>query len=335
MNSEFQAELVETAQRLVSPGKGILAADESSPTLTKRFEKLSIVSNEESRRNWREMLFSAPGLSNWISGTILYDETIRQSVSGGRSFAEFLSDHQIITGIKVDTGAKPLAGHPGETVTEGLDGLTQRVDEYYQMGARFAKWRAVIHIGDGLPTTGCIEANAHALARYAKICQMGGLVPIVEPEVLMDGDHSMEMCYAATERTLQSTFSALRNQRVLLEAMILKPSMVLPAADSPSQASVTEVAQQSVTCYLRNVPASVAGIALLSGGQPEDIATAHLAAMNGLLRLPWPITFSFGRALQDGPMRIWKGQAANSDAAQKALIQLSEANSAASVPNLD
>ncbi len=312
-------------------GKGILAADESTPTLSKRFDKLSIASSTETRMSWREMLFSSPGLSEWISGVILYDETIRQTTSTGIGFVEMLKDSWIIAGIKVDTGAKPLAGFFGETVTEGLDGLSQRVEEYYGLGARFAKWRAVISISETNPTSACIAANAHALARYAKICQEAGLVPIVEPEVLMDGEHSIEVCYSVTEKTLRAVFEQLRLLEVKLEAMVLKPSMVLPASDSPAQVSTAEVAEATVNCYLRNVPAAVGGIALLSGGQQEERATAHLAAMNKLGPLPWPLTFSYGRALQDRPMRIWSGKQENSNDAQAALLELARANSKASI----
>lgn len=314
-------------------GKGILAADESTPTLTKRFDRLSITSTADTRMTWRETLFSAPGLSEWISGVILYDETIRQNNRAGNGFVEMLNKWGMIAGIKVDTGAKPLAGFIGETVTEGLDGLNQRVEEYYKLGARFAKWRCVISISETNPTAACIDANAHSLARYAKICQEAGLVPIVEPEVLMDGEHSIEVCYSVTERTLLAVFEQLRIQNVKLEAMILKPSMVLPASDSPAQVSIAEVAEATVKCYLRNVPAAVGGIALLSGGQKEENATAHLAAMNKLGPLPWPLTFSYGRALQDLPMRIWGGKQQNSSDAQNALLELAQANSQASIPS--
>lgn len=316
------------AAAMVARPKGILAADESSPTLTKRFDALSIPSTPESRLAWREMLFSTPELSTWISGVILYDETFNQRTSDGSTIPEFLAARGMIPGIKVDTGAKPLAGSMGELVTEGLDGLGSRLATYHAKGARFAKWRAVISIGDGRPSSMCVAANAHALARYAKLCQENGIVPIVEPEVLMEGDHSIEVNAAVTRRVLSEVFAELRRFDVDFEGMVLKPSMVTPGVLG-EPVSVDTVAQASVAVYRDSVPASVAGIALLSGGQADDVATAHLRAMNAGATLPWPITFSFGRALQDLPMRIWGGDAANAPAAQQSLAKLAAANAAA------
>jgi len=316
------------AKAMVAKPKGILAADESSPTLTKRFDALSIPSTPETRLAWREMLFSTPGLSQWISGVILYDETFHQRTSDGSTIPNFLKERGMIPGIKVDTGAKPLAGRPGELVTEGLDGLGPRLASYYADGARFAKWRAVISIGDGRPSAMCVAANAHALARYAKLCQENGIVPIVEPEVLMEGDHSIERNAQVTSWVLAQVFNELRRFDVDFQGMVLKPSMVTPGILG-APASVEQVAEMTVAVYRDTVPASVAGIALLSGGQSDDLATAHLAAMNRLGNLPWPITFSYGRALQDLPMRTWRGDPANAPAAQQALATLARQNSAA------
>jgi len=318
------------AAQMVAPGKGILAADESSPTLTKRFDALSITSTPETRLAWREMLFTTAGLEQWISGVILYDETFHQRASNGQTIPELLASRGMIPGIKVDTGAKPLAGSPGELVTEGLDGLGPRLADYHALGARFAKWRAVISIGDGRPSPMCVAANAHALARYAKLCQEAGIVPIVEPEVLMEGDHSLETNARVTGWVLSEVFAELRRFDIDLRGMVLKPSMVTPGILG-EPASVEQVARASVDVYLDAVPASVAGIALLSGGQADDVATAHLAAMNTLGPLPWPITFSYGRALQDLPMRTWRGDAANAAAAQAALAKLAKANSRAAL----
>jgi fructose-bisphosphate aldolase class I len=324
-------ELLATAKAMVADSKGILAMDESNGTCNKRFEKIGIATTEEARRSYRELILTTPGLSEAISGAILYDETIRQAKKDGTSFVKVMTDAGMIPGIKVDTGAKDLAGHPGEKVTEGLDGLRERLTEYYQMGARFAKWRAVITIGDGIPSRGCIEANAHALARYAALCQEAGIVPIVEPEVLMDGDHKIDRCYSVTEEVLRTVFSQLYNQRVVLEQMILKPSMVIPGKDCPKQASVEEVAEATVTCLLRAVPAAVQGVAFLSGGQGNELASAHLNAMNAMFgsRAPWPLTFSYARAIQQPALETWKGEDANVTAAQKALYHRAKCNSAA------
>ncbi len=316
------------AAALVESPKGILAADESSPTLTKRFDALSIASTPETRLAWREMLFSTPNLSQWIAGVILYDETFRQRTSEGTLIPEFLAARGMMPGIKVDTGAKPLAGTRGELVTEGLDGLGPRLEAYRAEGARFAKWRAVLTIGEGRPSRQCVHANAHALARYASLCQEHGIVPIVEPEVLMEGDHSLERCAEVTRVVLDAVFAELREFNVDFRAMVLKPSMVVPGVLA-DPVGVDEVAAASVAVYRDAVPASVAGIALLSGGQSDATATAHLAAMNRIGSLPWPITFSFGRALQDEPMRVWRGDARNAEAAQAALARLAAANSQA------
>src|SRR5271165_785328 len=324
-------ELATIARAMVAPGKGLLAMDESNGTCNKRFAKLGIAPTEENRRAYRELILTTPGLGNWISGAILYDETIRQTTKAGTSFIKVMADAGIIPGIKVDIGAKDMAGHPGEKVTEGLDGLRDRVADYYKMGARFAKWRAVITIARDIPSRGCIEANAHALARYAAICQEGGLVPIVEPEVLMDGDHPIERCYRTAEETLRTVFNQLYSQRVVLEEMILKPSMVIPGKDCPEQSSVEEVAQATVTCLLRTVPAAVQGVAFLSGGQSPELASAHLNAMNAKFgsKVPWPLTFSFARAIQQPALELWKGEFADANAAQSALSHRAKCNSAA------
>ena len=324
-------DLQSVAQALVAEGKGILAADESSGTIKKRFDSISTESTEANRRAYREMLFTTVGAGEFISGVILFDETIRQSTAAGVPFPKELSKQGIIPGIKVDTGAKEMAGFPGERVTEGLDGLRDRLAEYAHMGARFAKWRAVITIADGIPSPGCIEANAHALARYAALCQEAGLVPIVEPEVLIDGDHNLERCFEVTAEVLRTVFSQLYTQRVTLEGMLLKPNMVLPGKDCPKQDSVEEVADATVTCLLRAVPAAVPGIAFLSGGQPYELASARLNAMNLRFktRMPWALTFSFSRAIQQPALEIWKGQQANAGAAQQALYHRARCNSAA------
>ncbi|HEY9872892.1 MAG TPA: class I fructose-bisphosphate aldolase [Candidatus Obscuribacterales bacterium] len=329
------AELQSVAKAMVAKGKGILASDESKGTCNKRFDKLGIPTTEEYRRAYREMLFTTTGLGEYISGAILYDETIRQGTKDGTAFIKVLTDGGIIPGIKLDAGAKALAGSPNEKVTEGLDGLRDRIAEYYQMGARFAKWRAVITIGDGIPTRGCIEANAHALARYAALCQEGGLVPIVEPEVLMDGDHTIERCYQVTEEVLHTVFNQLYIQRVVFEGMILKPSMVISGQDCPQQASIEEVAAATLKCLLNTVPAAVPGIAFLSGGQGNELATAHLNAMNAMsgTNSPWALTFSYGRALQQPSMETWRGDDANASAAQKALYHRAKCNGAASTGN--
>ena len=330
--SEMSAqELIATAKAMVAEGKGLLAMDESNPTCNKRFEKLGILQTEETRRSYRELIVTTPGLGEFISGVILYDETIRQSRKDGTLFVKVITEAGIIPGIKVDTGAKDMAGHPREKITEGLDGLRDRLAEYSQMGARFAKWRAVITIADGIPSRGCIEANAHALARYAALCQEAGLVPIVEPEVLMDGEHPLERCFEVTAEVLRTVFSQLYTQRVALEGMILKPNMVLPGKDCLTQGSVEDVADVTVSCLLRAVPAAVPGIAFLSGGQPCELASARLNAMNLRFktRMPWALTFSFSRAIQQPALEIWKGQKENAAAAQQALYHRARCNSAA------
>jgi fructose-bisphosphate aldolase class I len=324
------AELEETAQALVGHSRGILAADESTATISKRFAAIDVASTPEMRRDYREMLFSAPGLGKAISGVILYDETIRQSTAAGVPFPQLLAQQHILVGIKVDTGAHPLAACPGETVTEGLDGLRGRFAEYREMGARFAKWRAVIRIGDGLPTQTCIAVNAHALARYAALAQEGGLVPIVEPEVLMEGSHDIDTCEEVTTNVLRAVFAALIEQRVALEGILLKPNMVVPGRECQYQASVAEVAEHTLRCLARTVPAAVPGIVFLSGGQSSEEATAHLNAMNaGYGPHPWKLSFSYGRALQDLALRAWRGSRDNVPAAQELLLKRARLNSAA------
>jgi fructose-bisphosphate aldolase class I len=322
---------MDTAKALVAGDKGLLAMDESNPTCNKRFAKLGIPQTVEARRAYREMIVTTPGLGECISGAILYNETIRQQKKDGTPFLKVLTDAGIIPGIKVDTGAKDLAAHPGEKITEGLDGLRDRLAEYFQMGARFAKWRAVIAIGDDIPSRSCIEANAHALARYAALCQEARLVPVVEPEVLMDGDHTLEQCRAATEEVLRTVFNQLNSQRVLLEGMILKPNMVLPGLTCPTQASVDEVANITVKSLWRTVPAAVPGIAFLSGGQSGELASARLNTMNLRFnsRLPWALAFSFARAIQQPALEIWQGKEANVKAAQQALLHRAKCNRAA------
>jgi fructose-bisphosphate aldolase class I len=323
--------LRDTANILFADSKGLLAMDESNGTCNKRFAKLGIPQTVAMRRDYREMIIRTPGLSECISGAILYDETIRQEQSDGTPFIKVLINAGIIPGIKVDIGAKELAGHPGETVTEGLDGLRERLAEYSQMGARFAKWRAVIAIGRGIPSLGCVDANAHALARYAALCQEAGLVPIVEPEVLMGGDHTLEHCRKVTEEVLRTVFNALVAQRVLLEGIILKPNMVLPGADCSKQAEIEEVAEATVSCLLRAVPAAIPAVAFLSGGQSAELASAHLNAMNVRFksRLPWALAFSFARAIQQPALEIWHGEETNVWAAQKALYHRAHCNMAA------
>ena len=326
MNTEG---LFSVAKALVAPGKGILAADESMGTIGKRFAKLQIPSTEDNRRAYRNLLFTTPGVEAYVSGVILFDETIRQTALDGTPFARLLLGKGIVPGIKVDTGAKDLAGFPGEKVTEGLDGLRERLVEYYQLGARFAKWRAVITIGAGIPSAACIAANAHALARYAALCQEAGLVPIVEPEVLMDGDHDIARCESVTTVTLVALYQALHENRVALEGTLLKPNMVLSGKDCPRQAGVLEVAAATVRTLRATVPAAVPGIVFLSGGQTAVVATEHLNAMNQMGPFPWELSFSYGRALQDPPLTTWKGLAANVPAAQKAFYHRSKLNSAA------
>lgn len=322
-------EQVQTAQAMVAKGKGLLAADESNRTIAKRFDRVGVESSEHTRRAYRELLFTTPGLGECIGGAILYDETIRQSAADGRPFPRVLADQGIVTGIKVDTGAKPLAGgRSGETVTEGLDGLRERFAEYYELGARFAKWRAVITIGDGMPSRACVRANAHALARYAALAQEQGLVPVVEPEVMITGDHDIERCYEVTTDTLRETFDELAVQDVTPERMVLKPSMVQPGEDA-GPSTPEQVAEYTVRCYRRVVPAAVAGIAMLSGGQSDRRATENLNAMNTMGPLPWELTFSYARALQDAPLKTWQGDPANVDGAQRLLAHRARCNSAA------
>jgi fructose-bisphosphate aldolase class I len=322
-------ELETVAQAMVAKGKGILAADESMGTIKRRFDSIKTESNENSRRAYREMLFTTKGLEEAISGVILFDETLRTAASDGTPFAQVLSKKGIIPGIKVDKGPIEIPSFPGETVTEGLDGLRGRVKEYKELGAKFAKWRAVITIGAGIPTYTCLEANAHALARYAALCQEGGIVPIVEPEVLLDGDHSIERCQEVSEQTLKVTFTALFLHRVHLEGMILKPSMVVSGKDNPRQAGVDEVAERTLRCLKRTVPGAVPGIAFLSGGQSAVSATEHLNAMNTLGPHPWQVSFSYARALQDPALKAWKGEAANVAAAQRIFYHRAKMNSAA------
>ena len=315
-----QNRLAEIAQALVPAGKGILAADESSSTIIKRFASIDADSTVENRRFYRELLFTTSGIEEFISGVILYDETIRQSSSHGNLMPVILSDKGIIPGIKADTGLKDHSGFTGEQVTEGLDGLYDRLSEYRELGAQFAKWRAVITIGDGLPTSGNIEANAHQLARYAALSQEVGLVPIVEPEVLMEGDHGIRVCEQTTERTLAVVYDQLHRQRVDLEGTLLKPNMVLSGSGCLNQASVEEVAEATIRCFRRTVPAAVPGIVFLSGGQSPELATAHLNAMNAIGGAPWQLSFSYGRALQETALKEWNGETDNSDAAQKEFL---------------
>ncbi len=328
------ASLSATATALVAPGKGILAADESSGTIKKRFDSIGAESTEENRRDYREMLFTTKGAADFISGVILFDETIRQHAAGGTPLVKVLTDQGIIPGIKVDLGAKPLAGAEGETVTEGLDGLRDRLAEYHSLGARFAKWRATYTItaksqDGGLPSAYCIDVNAHALARYAALCQEAGIVPIVEPEVLMDGDHTIERSFEVTSAVLDALYEALFLQRVQLAGTLLKPNMVLSGYGCAQQASVEEVAAASVQCFRAAVPAAVPGIVFLSGGQSDELATAHLDAMNRLGPHPWELSFSYGRALQAPALKAWKGDAANADAGRAAFLHRARLNSAA------
>jgi fructose-bisphosphate aldolase class I len=325
-----RAQLESTAQALVAQGKGILAADESTGTITSRLKTVGVESTEDSRRDYRETLFRTEGLGAFISGVILYDETIRQDAADGTPIRDVLASTGVMPGIKVDTGAKKLAGSPDETITEGLDGLTERVAEYAELGARFAKWRAVIKIGADLPTAYCIQTNAHALARYARICQEGGLVPIVEPEVLIDGDHDIDRCDAVTTETLHTVFRELDLQGVLLEGMLLKPSMVISGKGAANRAVSDMVAERTVRCLRRTVPAAVPGIVFLSGGQNDREATQHLNLMNASFGPnPWAISFSYGRALQDMALKRWKGSKENVAAAQEALYYRAKFNSAA------
>jgi fructose-bisphosphate aldolase class I len=323
--------LVETAKMMVADGKGILAMDESTATCNKRFAKLGIEQTVEARRRYREMIVTTPVLGACIGGAILSDETIRQSKPDGTPFVKILAAAGIMSGIKVDAGAKDLAGHPGEKISEGLDGLRERLAEYVTLGARFAKWRAVLTVGDAIPSHACISANAHALARYAALCQEAGIVPIVEPEVLMDGSHTLARCFDVTQRVLHAVFHQLDAQGVLLEGMILKPNMVLPGLECPEQDAVEAVADATIGCLLRTVPAAVPGIAFLSGGQSPELASARLSAMNKRFRgqLPWAVAFSFARAIQQPALDIWQGQDANIEAAQQALFHRASCNQAA------
>jgi fructose-bisphosphate aldolase class I len=327
-----QASLHETAKALVAPGKGILAADESSPTIKKRFDSIGVESTEENRRDYRHILFSAPGAGDHISGVILFDETLRQNAADGTPLVRILSDAGIIPGIKVDKGAKDLALCPGEKVTEGLDGLRDRMAEYASLGARFAKWRAVYNIGEETPSVAAVATNAHALARYAALVQEAGLVPIVEPEVLMDGDHTIEDCEMVTTEVLYSVYAELATQGVELEGTLLKPNMVLSGTDCPEQADVEEVAERTIRTLKRTVPAAVPGIVFLSGGQSDEAATLHLNAMNKMGEgLPWRVSFSYGRALQAAPLKAWSGKADNLAAAQAALLERAKANGLATL----
>jgi fructose-bisphosphate aldolase class I len=319
-------ELARIAQAMVAKGKGILAADESTGTIKKRFDAIRLESTEEQRRGYRELLFSAPGAHEAISGVILYDETIRQKTRDGAPFPQYLTQHGMIPGIKVDMGAKPLAGFPGETITEGLDGLRERLVEYHGLGARFAKWRAVIDIADGIPTAFGIEANAHALARYAALCQENDIVPIVEPEVLMDGGHSIERCEEVTNATLNAVFDQLFEHRIYLEGMVLKPNMVISGKKASNRAPPEAVAEATVRTLKRHVPPAVAGIAFLSGGQSSAEATLHLSLMNRIAPLPWPLTFSYGRALQDTALKAWGGKPETFAAGQKEFARRARLN---------
>lgn len=323
--------LIDTAKILVADDKGLLAMDESNPTCNKRFAKLGIPLTEEARRAYRELIVNTPRLGECISGAILYDETVRQKKKDGTPIIKAVIDAGIIPGIKVDAGTKDMAGHPGEKITEGLDGLQDRLAEYVQMGARFAKWRAVIAIGDNIPSQECIEANAQTLARYAVLCQEGGLVPVVEPEVLMDGGHSIERCYEVTVEVLRTVFSHLQKEKVMLEGMLLKPNMVLPGLACAKQDGLDEVADATVRCLLQTVPASVPGVAFLSGGQSSELASARLNAMNvGFkAKAPWALSFSFSRAIQQPALEIWHGDEANVKAAQQAIYHRAMCNRAA------
>jgi fructose-bisphosphate aldolase class I len=325
-------QLAETAQAMVAAGKGIIAIDESNNTIKKRFDGVGIECTEENRRAYRELLLTTPRLSDYISGAILYDETLRQKTRDGVPFAEVMHKNGIIPGIKVDKGPQPLAGFPGEVCTEGLDGLRERLKEYAQLGARFAKWRAVINIGGDIPSGTCIEANSHALARYAALCQEVGIVPMVEPEVLMDGDHDIDICYEVTEVVLRSLFAALYDQNVMLEGTILKASMVISGKDCPEQASVEEVAEMTLRCLKTTVPALLPGIVFLSGGQSDEAATAHLDAMNRMGPNPWPLSFSYGRAMQSAALKLWsKDIAGNVAIAQQTVYARAKDNGLAAL----
>ncbi|WP_047864213.1 class I fructose-bisphosphate aldolase [Rubrobacter aplysinae] len=339
MEAKDVSRLEGTAREMVAPRKGILAADESYGTINKRFTAVGIEDSEDNRRAYREMLFTADGVGNYLSGVIMFDETIRQKSSDGRPFAKVLEEQGVLPGIKVDQGAKDMALSPGEKLTEGLDGLRERLAEYVDMGARFTKWRAVITIDDGIPTRRCIDANAHVLARYAALVQEAGMVPIVEPEVLIDGTHSIDDCYEATLATLHSTFDEIHKQNVEPRGLILKPNMVISGKDASNRADVDTVARYTLECLLRTVPAAVPGIAFLSGGQSDREATAHLDSMNRQAAemggLPWEVTFSYARALQDLPMRTWKGDDSNASEAQRIFLHRAKMNSLAHAGEYD
>ena len=324
--------LKDIAHKMVADGKGILAADESTGTIKKRFDTIALVSTEDSRRDYREMLFrSDEAMQSAISGVILYDETIRQKAADGTTLVSLIEQAGSIPGIKVDTGAKDMAGHPNEKVTEGLDGLRERLEEYFELGARFAKWRAVINIGDGIPSRGCISANTHALARYAALCQENGIVPIVEPEVIMDGSHTAETCYEVTSSVLTALYAQLDKQNVYLEGSILKPNMIVSGTECPTQASVQQVAEMTLDCFNKCVPQDVPGIIFLSGGQADELATAHLDAINKMGPHSWKISFSYGRALQAAPLKTWSGKPENVSAAKAAFTHRASMNKLASL----
>ena len=324
--------LEDIAQKMVADGKGILAADESTGTIKKRFDTIALESTEDSRRDYREMLFrSDEAMQSAISGVILYDETIRQKAADGTTLVSLIEQAGSIPGIKVDTGAKDMAGHPNEKVTEGLDGLHERLEEYFKLGARFAKWRAVINIGDGIPSRACISANTHALARYAALCQENGIVPIVEPEVIMEGSHTAETCYEVTSSVLSALYTQLEEQNVYLEGSILKPNMIVSGTECPTQASVQQVAEMTLDCFNKCVPQAVPGIIFLSGGQADELATAHLDAINKMGPLSWKISFSYGRALQAAPLKTWSGKPENISAAQAAFTHRASMNKLAAL----
>ena len=324
--------LKDIAHKMVADGKGILAADESTGTIKKRFDTIALESTEDSRRDYREMLFrSDEAMQSAISGVILYDETIRQKAADGTTLVSLIEQAGSIPGIKVDTGAKDMAGHPNEKVTEGLDGLRERLEEYFELGARFAKWRAVINIGDGIPSRGCISANTHALARYAALCQENGIVPIVEPEVIMDGSHTAETCYEVTSSVLTALYAQLDEQNVYLEGSILKPNMIVSGTECPTQASVQQVAEMTLDCFNKCVPQDVPGIIFLSGGQADELATAHLDAINKMGPHSWKISFSYGRALQAAPLKTWSGKPENVSAAKAAFTHRASMNKLASL----
>ncbi|EJW21436.1 hypothetical protein IMCC14465_12320 [alpha proteobacterium IMCC14465] len=328
--------LEEIAQKMVADGKGILAADESTGTIKKRFDTIALESTQDSRRDYREMLFrSNDAMQSAISGVILYDETIRQKAADGSSLVSLIEQAGAIPGIKVDTGAKDMAGHPHEKVTEGLDGLRERLEEYFELGARFAKWRAVINIGDGIPSQGCIAANTHALARYAALCQENGIVPIVEPEVIMDGAHTAETCFEVTSNVLTALYTQLDEQNVHLEGSILKPNMIVSGTECSTQASVAQVAEMTLDCFNKCVPKAVPGIIFLSGGQADELATAHLDAINKMGPHSWKISFSYGRALQAAPLKTWHGKPENVAAAQAAFTHRAMMNKLAALGEWD